>query len=542
MKVAQSPRLQPLTLASIVAVVFIILILISEVSAGVLSSGLLNFYLQGRGSGVDGVVVTCAHTYSTFYFDVNEIPPPYPVCPYGAPIGDQTYTTTIPGVTVYPVYNGLTNLLLNKTDSNSSMVVSMYGLGTSQTMEEALQSALVSGSLPTSTSSYQAIVPDTVADAYGLNVGDKLTISGSGQYCASLCAGGGQYPEFNATVLGRSVTISGIVSSSKLNSEFNIEGVPVFVGDGAAGPTSVLLGYRLAPNPVVGKCQGSSAPSQMWGPSGLFNYTGKWPDPCTVGPELLAIVSNNLFSDFFSHYVGGPNAILFRLQQQQPATPAGLLSTLNEIQAEYGNLPGYGNFTGPTGTFVNFTLTSRVYLDWRSAFGLVWAPPTVGLINTPKLVPIDNLSQVSTAQPPYQFGTPLVVIEQSQVVSSLQTVDNESYVLALDALALGLLVELGVFTLTRRRFIIEIEIYKANGLSSSGALWLLLSKQRAAIILVGSGILLSSAVGAILQVGVVLPIILGGGFFGLMIAEFAVLVKAVYRYKGLKYLARGKVG
>jgi hypothetical protein len=95
----------------------------------------------------------------------------------------------------------------------------------------------------------------------------------------------------------------------------------------------------------------------------------------------------------------------------------------------------------------------------------------------------------------------------------------------------------------RRKLLKEIEIYKSSGLSRAGALRLLLGKH--AVLpsaWIVSAVALSIVSAVLFQSGVVLPLVLGSSFLGLMVLEFAVSTYLVYRYAGFKHVATGRAG
>lgn len=511
MKVSRSSRRKsPFDALSIVLASFVILILVSEAVTGTLEASVMNYYLAGKAGSFDGIVAPCDRSWENY---INMDPGSEQsliACPghsgdsasFPFIISNQTATYSVPGVEFYPIYKTSAYLLLSST-TNQSVPLNVFGLGYSQNVTDLLKSALVAGALPESGAGYQVVITDALASAYGLQVGQSLRVTSEGLLIPPAPGQGLQ------NVTGQ-VVISGILSESGLNSEFNIAGIPVFVqGTFGEGQTETALGYRIPASEGVGGCIAGAPVSS---------------DPCSVGPELFGIFSNNLMKNLFGFTVTGPDEVLFRFARE-PNSPNNLLNTVSQIQTEFPGVPNV------------------VVLAWRSQTALIGI--TSNPLNGVAVSAIDlydNASVISRAGPVMGDFAPILALQKSPVVDRLQSVEYSVQVLALDALVFSVVVELAVFGIVKRRFMAELEIYKGVGLGRGRALKVLLRHHAMTPIKWGIGVSVLTATATVVGASPVVPLILVTSFISLIVLELGYLTLGSFRVREVRQFGKERTG
>ena len=489
---------------------FVILILICEVATGTLEASVMNYYLAGKVGPFDGIVAPCYRSWQNY---INMDPGSEQsviACPghsgdsasYPFTISNQTATYSVPGVEFYPIYKTSAYLMLSST-TNQSVPLNVFGLGYSQNVNDLLKSALVAGALPESGTEYQVAITDTLASAYGLQVGQSLVVTSEGLLVPPAPGQGLQN-------LTGQVVITGILSESALNSEFNIAGIPVFVqGTFGEGQTETALGYRITTSQGVGGCLASAPVSS---------------DPCSVGPELFGIFSNNLMNNLFGFNVTGPDEVLFKFASE-PTSPNSLLNTVSQIQTEFSGAPNV------------------VALAWRSQTALIGI--TSNPLSAVAVSGIDlyaNANAVSGAGPVMGDLAPILALQESPVVDNLRSVEYSVQILALDALVFCIVVELAVFGTVKRCFVAELEIYKGVGLGRGRALKELLRHHVMTPMKWGIGVSVLTAIATVAGASPFIPLALVASFMSLVVIELGYLTINSFRIREVRQFRRERTG
>jgi hypothetical protein len=513
LKVARSGggRRSPFGTLSVVVVAFVVLILVSEVAAQALGSSILDYYQAGKAGPFDGIVAPCFRSWQNY---INMDPgseQALVVCPRGQTgdfasepftISNQTSAYSVPGVEFYPIYKTSAFVVLGST-ANQSVPMNVFGLGYSQNVDNLLKAALVAGSLPESGAGYQVDVTDTLASAYGLQVGQSLSVAGEGLPIPPAPGYGLQ------NVSGR-VVISGILSESALDSEFNLAGIPIFVqGTFGEAQTETALGYRIPTSDGVGGCVvGVTVPSS----------------PCTVGPELFGIFSNNMMNSLFGFNVTGPDEVLFKFASE-PTSPNNVLKVVSQIQTEFSGVPNV------------------VAMSWRSPTALIGISSNIlNPVAVSGIDLFDNASAVSQAGPVMGDFAPILALQASPVVDRLQSVVYSAQVLALDALVFCVVVEVTVFGIVRKKFMAELEIYKGAGLGRGQAFRELLKRHAVAPLEWGIGALALTAVAVLVGASPTIPAALVGAFFSLIVLELGYLTFTSFRVREVRQFGKERTG
>jgi hypothetical protein len=501
----------PFDVMSVVLAAFVILIIVSEIVAESSESSVLNYYVAGKTGAFDGIVAPCFRSWQNY---INMDPGSEQAvisCPghtgdfasFPFTISNQTSVYNVPGVEFYPIYKTSAFVSLSPT-ANQSVPMDFFGLGYSQNVDNLLRSALVVGALPASGAGYEVAITDTLASAYGLRVGQSLNITGEGLW--STPAPG----EAGLQNLSRQVVISGILSESALNREFNVAGIPVFVqGTFGGGQTETALGYRIHFSGGVEGCMISVPVSSS---------------PCTVGPELFGIFSNNMMNDLFGFNVTGPDEVLFRFSSE-PTIPNYVLDAVSQIQTEFSGAPNV------------------VALTWGSQIALIGVgsnllnPVTASAIDL-----FDNASAVSQAGPVMGDVAPILALQASPVVDRLQSVAYSAQVLTLDALVFCVVVELAVFGIVRKRFVAQLEIYKGIGIGHGRAFRELLKRHAMAPLKWGIGASVLTALGIVIGVDPFVPLALVATFLSLVVLELAYLTFTSFRVRQVRQFGKERTG
>lgn len=481
--------------------VFILLSASSQALSLSLSQSVFAYYKDSAGS-FDGMVVNCNRAWQNYVL-ADEVASLSTLCPQSP--SRSYYSVTSPvlsvngsGLLTYPIYKTQSMILLQKASTNETDPFNIMGAGNDANTGNLLKEALVSGSLPTGNAGYQAVVTDFIAGTFGLGVGDQLKIVGFYRD-----AGG----NLNTTIFSKTVTISGILSENKLNAEFNIAGVPIFTS-GEFGPQTA---YSAGVRPI--SCIGSASPFYTY--SDL--HQGPFYVSCKLSPKSFAFLGDNFLRDFYGSSAIGPSEVLFRFFPP-PSSPSELLDRFNRIYSQLAPGSGY-----------------QALMLWKSNVALLGP----GLLLSSQT--FDNASAIAKSNmsaDDLELG-----IGISPVLDRLQTIATQTLLLVTSASILGIILELAVFFVISPRLILEIEIYKANGLGALAILKRMLVTH--SLVPIGMITLVTFAVlviGVLANSSMVFPALLGLGFALLLVIEFSALVSKSMSHKEVRQLNRGRVG
>jgi hypothetical protein len=487
---------------AVIVVLFILLSAASQLLSLALSQSVFAHYSKGAGN-FDGIIVNCNRVWQN-YFLADEVAYLPFLCTRISSRALYSVTLPVPstnesGLFTYPIYKTASMILMQKIPGNATTPFNIFGLGNDANTDSLLKDALEVGSLPTGSDTYQAIVTDFIAGRLGLRVGNQLKIVGLYRDTDG---------NFSTTIFSKTITISGIISESKLNEEFNVEGVPVFAS-GEYGPQTA---YAAGVRPV--DCIGSGSP--------FFTYSdlhqGPFYTSCQLSPMLFAILSNNFLRDFYGSSRIGPSEVLFRFSNP-PSGPSDLLNRYNSIYANPNALSGY-----------------ETSMLWKSKIVLLGP----GLLSLSSQT-FDNAGEIAShniTADDLELG-----IEISPVINRLQTIANQTLLLVASASILGIILELAVFLIISPQLTLEIEIYKANGLGTFSVLRKMLASHSfgpiTTVIPVTFAVVI---VGALTSSNMIFPALLGLGFALLIAIQFSILVSRVMSHKEFKQLSKGRLG
>ncbi len=500
----------PLTTVAIIATVFILLTMTSQLFSAAFSKAVFSYYSEGRTGSFDGVMVNCNRVWNN-YLLTDQAPYATTLCSHSQgpyqyyTVSSKTLSLNVPGVMFYPIYKTQSIFLFQRPPANFTFQLNIFGLGYSAGVDSLFMNALIAGSLPTDQSKYQALVTDFVANRYGLKVGQQLGIRAIGK----------DYGGFNLAIFSKAVYVSGILSESKLNAEFNLNGVPVFSGGGFGAETAFAIGVQ--PETLGGMCTGFESPFYTFSDLKQMPFYSLEGDFCQAWPRLFAILGNNLMRDLYGFNVTGPSEVLFRFSVQ-PQSSDELLGRIGELQTQLGLAPPYS-----------------VSMLWRSNLALV-GPNQLQIKQT--FAGVTQIANSKITQDDLDVG-----VEISPVIDRLNTIAEETALLVVGALLLGLTLEISVFLILSRKFASEIEIYKANGLTSC-----LIFRQimRSHAISPLSWIVLASLialiVGFVLGVDTLLSALLGLTFVSVLASEFVLLARSVLSRREFLVRDRGRIG
>ena len=418
------------------------------------------------------------------------------------PISYSQLSFNLSNANLYPIYKTQSVLLVTSQSGSGGPVskiatfpVEVYG--ESSFLDSLLKSDIISGVLPTGqTGSYQAAIPDSLARLYGLKVGDNFTIEG-----VSL-----DMPlSFNVTpVFTKPVVVVGIFSKSTIDLQLNIRGIPVFSASDW-GLTASTLG--VTPGPVCPTITPGYTFANMtfrtWIPP-LLDYCHQW-------PFHFAIFSTNLLRDLYRTDLLSPSEVLFSFRTLPP-TYSDLVKTMVGVQNQIG--PGY-----------------LISLLWGSNIALIDGAERQFVFSDTHQIANASLSPQCSFSSACYFETGVQV---SPIIGDLQTIAAQSYILATVGFFMAIAIEPAVFLSLSRKFLKETEIYKSIGLSSGHSLGLMLNYHFVfpAKIVAGTTAIVT-VLGLALNIASVPAIGLGGAFIGLLLLEFAVLVRRAFSKREL---------
>jgi hypothetical protein len=503
LKVARSrPRKKPLNTIAAIVSLFILLSAASQGLSLYMMQSVFAYYSRGSAGGFDGMITNCNRAWQNYVLadEVTYLPTLCNLAPSRAyyPVTLAIHSKDQPGLVTYPIYKTESMILLQKGSTNTTSPFNIFGVGNDTNTDNLLKDALKSGYFPSGNDKYQAVVTDFVAGNFGFGVGDQLRIIGLYRD-----TGG----NFSTAMFSETITISGILSESKLNAEFNVAGVPVFTSGGYGPQTAYAAGVRPA------SCIGSA--------SEFFTYSDLHQAPvyapCQLSPRMFVILGNNFLRYFYGGATIGPSEVLFRFSPP-PSGPNELLDRFNRIS----NLSTLG-------------LGNEVSMLWRS---------NVALIGPGLLQSIQTFNNATTIANSNITADDLELgIAVSPVIDRLQTIANQTLLLVASASILGAILELAIFLILSPKLALEIEVYKANGLGTLAILNRMFASH--SLYPIGMVALATSAViilGILANSSMIFPVLLGLAFASLVLIEFASLVRRVMSHKEFRPLSKGRVG
>jgi hypothetical protein len=536
---------------AMLVVFFILLISFSVLATSSLEQSLYQYYASAR-NFPDGIIYHCIRTYDGNVMFDNvpwknsfSLGPPCLDEPNFYATSQRQISLSVPGVGFYPIYKTQSDLLLTNQSSTSNVVsqsnvtfpLEVYG--DDSALHLRLQAALVSGRLPDSqTIEYQGLINDYVANIQGIHVNDSLTIQAvyldkpSTPPLCSILSTGCSPPSVNPSIFSKRVRIVGILSESKLDSQFNILGAPVFT---AADHWLLLTAISLGVKPALGYCR--SLQNGLPLPFEFSNLTWRYwyvhlQDFCSEWPHHFAIFSTNLMQDLYGYQELGPSETLFSFAalSQSPSELLGMMTQLG-----HQLIAGYS-----------------MSLLWRSNVVLLEGIPQVSS-NSITFSPgvqyrFQNASQIVSSGLSISCSAScdifLAGVEISAVLQELNTIMEQSQLLTMTAFSMAIVAEVGVFSALKTKFAKEVEIYKANGLTFRQTLsevmrsHFLFPLWSMSIALIGGG-------GAIIALSGKPPFLIMAfvlSFSLLIVAEFGVLVTSSFHSRSTRRGFSEKVG